>query len=176
VNTSNKKLMKKIDLLIALALTIFPMHPVLASGTTETQAANASAPNNAVNTTNSSVNQSPVGGVNYNQQFNNSQDTDYGFAPGIYCRAANISIGTFASGFGGGPGYSGGLGGYGAVAALTVPIGGSVGATCASLAKEIELQRQIGTCVMLQSAGVEADPEYFPDLAQRCRGIRPIKK
>jgi len=135
---------------------------------------NAVSTNQATNnqTASGSVYQSPVGGVNSNYQINNSQSTDYGFAPGIYCRGANFSIG----GYGGGVnnnsygGVDANSSDYGAIAMFTIPIGGSVQDSCKSLAKEIVKQRQLDTaynmikvCGAMKKENIAVDYSVFPD-------------
>lgn len=134
---------------------------------------NAVATNQATNNQSAigTVNQSPVGGVNSNYQINNSQATDYGFAPGIYCRGANFSVGGYGSGatsdgFGNGTSANN----FGAIALFTVPIGGETQEACKSLAKEIVKQRQLDTaynlikvCSALKKENIVLNYEAFPD-------------
>ena len=141
---------------------------------------NAVATNQALNNQSAvgTVNQSPVGGINSNYQINNSQATDYGFAPGIYCRGANFSIGGYGSGANSNV-YNYGSSGsnYGAIALLTIPIGGETGDSCRALAKEIVKQRQLDTaynlikvCSSLKKEKISLDYNIFPDF-KLCDGV-----
>jgi hypothetical protein len=134
---------------------------------------NAVATNQALNNQSAvgTVNQSPVGGINSNYQINNSQATDYGFAPGIYCRGANFSIGGYGSGANSNV-YNYGSSGsnYGAIALLTIPIGGETGDSCRALAKEIVKQRQLDTaynlikvCGAMKKENITVSYDVFPD-------------
>jgi len=134
---------------------------------------NAVSSNQAINTQSASgvVNQSPVGGVNSNYQINNSQSTDYGFAPGIFCRGANFSVGGYGSGVNTNLyNYGSTSNNFGAIALITLPLGGAIQENCKALAKEIVKQRQLDTaynlikiCGALRKEGIKLDYEVFPD-------------
>lgn len=134
---------------------------------------NAISTNQAVNTQSAigTVNQSPIGGVNSNYQINNSQATDYGFAPGIYCRGANFSIGGYGSGANSNAyGYGSDGSNYGVIALLNIPIGGSVMESCKALAAEISKQRKLDTsynmikvCGAMKKENITVNYEVFPD-------------
>lgn len=166
--------MKK--LITLLSSTFLLGTPVIASpmgGGSFTSGVNAIATNQAVNTQSAigTVNQSPIGGINSNYQINNSQATDYGFAPGIYCRGANFSIGGYGSGANSNAyGYSSNAGDYGVIALLNIPIGGDVMESCKKLAAEITKQRQLDTaynmikvCGAMKRENITVNYEVFPD-------------
>jgi hypothetical protein len=131
-------------------------------GSTGSANANAVAPNQAQNSQSAvgNINQSPVGGVNNNTQFNNAANTDYGFGNRVVCRGAHLGIGGFSN-------MSGNFNSFGGIVSLNVPLGGQIGSTCATLAKEILQQRQLDTCITLIKNNIVADPAVFPELA-RC--------
>lgn len=132
---------------------------------------NVVTPNQAQNTQTATgvVNQAPYGGNNSNYQINNSYDTTYGFAPGIYCRTPSFNIGIYGSGAGSGSyGYDTYGNNFGVVAGLNLPIGGSIGRSCEELAAEITKQRQLDTtlnfikqCAILKKEGIEFNTEIF---------------
>jgi hypothetical protein len=144
-------------------------------------ASRASAANQAVNTQNAigSVNQSPIGGVNNNTQVNNSQATDYGFAPGIVCRGPTLGIGAFgASASSDFRDASASADNYGAVVGFNLPLPTRVNQLCQDLAEEILLQKQLDTsltlikqCAILQKEGIAFDPEIFPEF-KKCDGVK----
>ncbi|MFZ9243188.1 MAG: hypothetical protein ACO295_08300 [Sediminibacterium sp.] len=158
-----------------LASTLMLGAPAFASplGEISSTGINAVATNQANNTQSAigTVNQSPIGGVNSNYQINNSQATDYGFAPGIYCRGANFSIGGYGGGANAdGYGRSTNASDYGGIAMFTIPIGGDVMSSCKALAKEIVKQRQLDTvynmikvCGAMKKEKISVDYAVFPD-------------
>lgn len=164
--------MKKIITLIFISLF---SSPAFASPNNSTfSGVNAVSNNQAVNTQTATgtVNQSPVGGVNSNYQINNSQATDYGFAPGIYCRGANFSVGGYGSGSNANAdnGFNTGASNFGAIALFTIPIGSSISESCKELAKEITRQRKLDTaynlikvCSALKKENISVNYEVFPD-------------
>jgi hypothetical protein len=134
---------------------------------------NAVSTNQALNNQSAigTVNQSPVGGINSNYQINNSQATDYGFAPGIYCRGANFSIGGYGSGSNSNAYNFNSFGSnYGVIALLNIPISGDANKSCRALAREIVKQRQLDTsynlikvCSALKRENISLNYEIFPD-------------
>lgn len=159
------------NILVKLILgTVFISSPVYAN---PNAGISAVATNQATNNQSAigTVNQSPVGGVNSNYQINNSQATDYGFAPGIYCRGANFSVGGYGSGAtSDGFGNSTNANNFGAIALFTVPIGGETQEACKALAKEVVKQRQLDTaynmikvCGALKKDNIKLNYEDFPD-------------
>lgn len=141
---------------------------------------NAIATNQALNNQSAigTVNQSPVGGINSNYQINNSQATDYGFAPGIYCRGPNFSIGGYGSGANSNA-YSlnSSANNFGIIALLNIPIGGETNQNCRALAREIVKQRQLDTaynlikvCSSLKKEKISLDYNIFPDF-KLCDGV-----
>jgi ABC-type amino acid transport substrate-binding protein len=134
---------------------------------------NINSSNNAANSQSSSgvINQSPVGGVNSNTQYNESTATDYGFGGGIFCRGATLNVAGFgsnASGFGSSASNLGGLVG------ISIPLNTEVARTCRELAREVTTQRQLDTCLTLLRAGVVADPAIWPEL-ERCPGLSLVQ-
>ena len=121
------------------------------------------------------VNQAPIGGINNNTQYNNSQDTDYGFAPGVYCRGPNLSIGgygakadadTYASPYNVGSNATN----FGGFVGFNIPLGNSISESCKTLAAEIAKQRQLDTsynmikiCANLKRDNVAINYETFPE-------------
>lgn len=121
------------------------------------------------------VNQAPIGGINNNTQYNNSQDTDYGFAPGVYCRGPNLSIGgfgakadadTYASPYNVGSESTN----FGGFVGFNIPLGNSISESCKTLAAEIAKQRQLDTsynmikiCANLKRDNVAINYETFPE-------------
>lgn len=153
--------------LLRLLASLLISSPALASP--NLPGINAVSTNQAVNTQSAigSVNQAPVGGINNNSQINNSQATDYGFAPGIYCRGSNFAIGGYGSGANSN-GY--GSNDYGIIALLNIPLGGNIADNCKTLAREIAKQRQLDTaytmikvCSSLKKDNISLNYEVFPD-------------
>ena len=147
-------------------------------GGVSTNAANSTSvsSNQAQNVQNAlgTVNQAPIGGINNNTQYNNSQDTDYGFAPGVYCRGPNLSIGgygaradadTYASPYNVGSESTN----FGGFVGFNIPLGNSIAERCKTLAAEIAKQRQLDTdynmikiCANLKRENVAINYETFP--------------
>lgn len=125
-----------------------------------------------------SVNQAPIGGINSNYQINNSQATDFGFGPGIYCRGANFGIGAYASGASSNAyNFSSSGSDFGALALITLPLNGEVVEQCKALAREIVRQRQLDTaynlikvCSSFKKDGIVLDPKVFPEF-EICKGV-----
>lgn len=176
--------MKNIFLFFSIFITLGVYTPKVLSGEKSLSSESlSSSSNQATNNQSSvgSVTQSPVGGINSNYQINNSQATDYGFAPGVVCRGPNISIGGYGSGFSSDFYRSNASSSnYGAVAVLTIPIGSSISESCKYLAKEIVKQRQLDTslnmikqCAFLKKDGIQLDLEIFPEF-KKCEGVSII--
>lgn len=142
--------------------------------------ATAVAPNQAQNTQTSTgvINQSPLGGVNSNYQVNNAYETDFGFGPGIYCRTPGLVLGAYGGSLTSSAySYNSSSGNYGGIVGFHIPLGGSVGSSCAQLAQEIAKQRRLDTdlamirqCAALKRGGVKLDYEIFPDF-KPCDGV-----
>jgi hypothetical protein len=141
---------------------------------------NAISTNQALNNQSAigTVNQSPIGGVNSNYQINNSQATDYGFAPGIYCRGANFGIGAYGSGASSNAyNYGTSANDFGLIALLNIPISGNVSESCKALAREIVKQRQLDTsynmikvCSSIKKEKISLDYNIFPEF-KICDGV-----
>lgn len=168
------------SLLFFLSLPAVKANPAPTSGTIF----NLVTPNQAVNSQSAigSVNQSPIGGINNNTQINNSQATDYGFAPGIFCRDTTLTIGAYGAGANSyyNTGNSG-VGNYGGIIGFNIPLGGETNQLCRQLAKEIVTQRQLDTslniikqCAILKKEGIEFDLKVFPEF-ERCNGVSLAK-
>lgn len=178
---------KRFDIWAVTALLLFLCTSAAKSSGNESGhhgSLNVVTPNQAVNnqSASGSVNQSPVGGINNNTQINNSQSTDYGFAPGIFCRSPSFSLGAYG-GSSNNDGYYSSLNSasYGAVVALNIPLPTETDSLCRALAREIVLQRQLDTslnivkqCALLSKEGIIFDPQVFPEF-ERCRGVKLAK-
>lgn len=159
--------MKKEISIIGLILSV--SNPSIASP--QAIGINVVTPNQAQNSQHSTgvINQAPYGGNNSNYQINNSYDTTYGFAPGIYCRTPSFNIGAYGSGSdSGSQTYSTYGNNFGVVVGLNIPISGEIGKACEQLATEIVKQRQLDTtlnfirqCAILKREGIKFDSEVF---------------
>jgi hypothetical protein len=134
----------------------------------------------------SAVQTTTTGGTNINYQTNNSYNSDFGFAPGIFCRTPMLILGGSAGlvqqqstddpyiatepnplsyAYNNNLNTSANIG-------VSIPIGSSVIEDCKAFAKQISLDRQISSqlsmiraCASLEKEGIKVDANKYPLLA-----------